>query len=214
MAAILVASSDGELRRLLAREVAEGGHQIHFAADAIETLMLLKARPPAVVVADTRLPSPGARPLIARIRAEPSAKYLPVLLIGEEGAAAPGSPDPATTFLPRPLSRLALAEALGPILDAARAPAGNAAEPVAGGAPAAASPEEWPLRVRRLCHDLNNPLAVVMGQAEMIADRHADLPADVARRLTEIRKAAEEMKALIRQAGVEAKEASPGRPEV
>ncbi len=66
---------------------------------------------------------------------------------------------------------------------------------------------QGPVGIRRLCHDLNNPLAVVMGQLEMISERHKDLPADLKRRMEEMKKASFAMREMIRDAGLEARRA-------
>jgi signal transduction histidine kinase len=73
-----------------------------------------------------------------------------------------------------------------------------------------APPEEeapGPARIRRLCHDLNNPLAVIMGQLEIISERYKDLGDDLAHRHAEIGKAGEAMREMIREAGGEARRA-------
>jgi signal transduction histidine kinase len=69
------------------------------------------------------------------------------------------------------------------------------------------SPVNWPARLRQLCHDLNNPLAVIMGQMEIIEERFKDLPDDVKRRHAEMLKAAQTMREVIREAGAEARRA-------
>ena len=62
-------------------------------------------------------------------------------------------------------------------------------------------------RLRQLCHDLNNPLAVIMGQLEIMNERFGDLPEDVKRRQAEILKAAQSMRELIKEASSEARRA-------
>ena len=64
-----------------------------------------------------------------------------------------------------------------------------------------------PARIRQLCHDLNNPLAVVMGQLEMIAEFHPELPDDMKHRLGELSTAAETMRRVIMEAAKEARRA-------
>jgi len=58
-----------------------------------------------------------------------------------------------------------------------------------------------------LNHDLNNPLAVVMGQLEMIAEFHPELPDDMKHRLGELSTAAETMRRVIMEAAKEARRA-------
>jgi signal transduction histidine kinase len=77
-------------------------------------------------------------------------------------------------------------------------------DPRAGQAPKEAP---GPERLGKLCHDLNNPLAVIMGQLEIITERHPDLAADLAERLAEIGKSGEVMRRLILDAGQEARRA-------
>lgn len=64
-----------------------------------------------------------------------------------------------------------------------------------------------PAEIRRLCHDLNNPLAVVMGQLDIIRERHKDLDEDLTHRMDEMKKASVAMRELIREAGFSARRA-------
>jgi signal transduction histidine kinase len=58
-----------------------------------------------------------------------------------------------------------------------------------------------------LCHDLNNPLAVIVGQLDIIREKFPDLPTDAFKRLDEVSAGAERMRVLIRDAGAEARRA-------
>ncbi len=67
--------------------------------------------------------------------------------------------------------------------------------------------ESWPVKVRELCHGINNHLGVIMGQADLLASGGA-LPPEVARRVAEIDKAAERIKALVQRAAADARTAA------
>ena len=64
---------------------------------------------------------------------------------------------------------------------------------------------DWPGKVRALCHGVNNHLAVILGQIEIMGAGGQKLPPEIARRIDEISRAAEQIKALVRQAGAEAR---------
>ena len=201
MATVLVASADGLLRKLAAVELAEGGLQGLLSADPLEAMQLVKAGSLSAAVVDRDLPAPGGLALIKRIRSEEASRHLPILMVTPEGGGAGDAPGgPAVERLSRPLSRPAVGEALGRLL-------AGAPRPVGGAKAASSGASIGPAEVRKLCHDLNNPLAVVAGQVEIIAGRYGDLPEDLKSRLAEIRKAVEAMRRLIREAGVAAREA-------
>ncbi len=195
MTTVLVASADGELRRLAAVELAQGGHQSLLSPDPIEAMQLITGGGAGAAVVDMELPPPGGEALVERIRSEEACRQMPVLSVLRRDDAAGGV---AGEVLARPLTRLVVGAALGRLLSGAavRRPAGESGE--AGSVPGAR-------KVRALCHDLNNPLAVAMGQLEIIAERYSDLPDDLKRRLKEVERAAESIKKLIREAGAEAR---------
>jgi len=75
-----------------------------------------------------------------------------------------------------------------------------------GGAhPARDGAESWPVKVRELCHGINNHLGVIMGQADLLASGGGGLPPEAARRVAEIDKAAERIKALVQRAADDAR---------
>jgi CheY-like chemotaxis protein len=205
------------------RELSEGGHQAFFTADAIEALMLLRSRPFAAAVLDAELPPPGGLGLLARLRAEEATRNLPVLLVAPSGGSVAAEECRKNSAVPleRPVTALAVNAALGPMLavvGGGRMAVGGSADevlppPTADRLPPAA--QEWALKMRKLCHDLNNSLAVITGQLEIIAERHPDLPADLAKRMTDMRKASEDIKQAIRRAGEDARETCrrPGASE-
>ena len=222
MAAVLIASADGQLRRLMVRELSEGGHQAFFTADAIEAMMLLRSRPFAAAVLDAELPPPGGLGLLARLRAEAATRHLPVLLVAPAGGSVAAEECRKNSAVPleRPVTALAVNAALGPMLSAGsrRMAVGGSADEVVPPPTAYCLPptgQEWALKMRKLCHDLNNSLAVITGQLEIIAERHPELPERLAKRLADMRKASEDIKQAIRRAGEDARETCrrPGASE-
>jgi CheY-like chemotaxis protein len=210
VAPVLIVSRDGGLRNDLAMDLSDRGHETYFAAEPFEALRLLKARAFAAAIIDLALPEPGGYGLLARIRTEEQFRYLLAVLIDparRQGAEGCRMLDGVTAVLARPLDRQALARVLAPALvfqQSAQAAPGLTARDE----PAAAADDPAARRLVRLCHDLNNPLAVITGQVELIAGTHPDLPEDLERRLHEIAEAAQNMRALLRTAA-EAR----GRPD-
>jgi CheY-like chemotaxis protein len=213
MASVLIASTDGALRSGLARDLADNGHDTFFAADAMEALRLLKGQSFAAILIDLALAEPGGLSLLARLRAEEPYRYLLAVLIetfpGQAGEAGK-QPDSTTPVLCRPIDRRALAGVLAPALVFHQA-----AQGVPGVSPGADQPGApavpWPERVRKLCHDINNPLAVIMGHLEIISGQQQELPGDLSRRIEEMSSAAENLRSLIRQASAEARRDAGGR---
>jgi len=213
MASVLIASTDGALRSGLARDLADNGHDTFFAGDPIEALRLLKGGSFAAVLIDLALADPGGLSLLARIRAEESYRFLLAVLIESfpgQAAGAGRRPNSATLVLSRPIDRRALAAALAPALVFHQAAQGVPG--VFRNADRLEFPSgSWAEKVRKLCHDLNNPLAVIMGQLEIIAGQQRDLPADLAPRIEEMSKAAENLRSLIRQVSAEARREAGSR---
>jgi len=175
---ILLASADGELRRLAAAELAKGGHQGLFSPDPVEAVRLLAAGGVAAAIVDLELPEPGGEALIARIRAEDSGRELPVLAVLRRGAE-PGSASGADHWLARPLGKMAVAEAVLKLVTVGQGPRLPAAGAVAASGQDSAE-------AARLCHALNGPLSVISGHLDAIRSRHRDLPEDLQRRLQEM----------------------------
>ena len=213
MASVLIASTDGALRSSLAKDLADNGHDTFFAGDPIEALRLLMGSPFAAVLIDLALAEPGGLSLLARIRAEEPYRYLLAVLVesfpGQAGGAGKQL-DGTTVVLSRPIDRRALAAALAPALVFHQAAQGVPG--VFHGTDRLDFPSgSWAERVRKLCHDLNKPLAVIMGQLEIITGQYRDLPADLSQRIEETSKAAENLRSLIRQVSAEAKRDAGGK---
>jgi CheY-like chemotaxis protein len=199
MAMVLVASSEGELRRLAAAHLAGGGHQSLLSADAVEAMQLIGGGSVSAALVDLALPDPGGVALVERIRIDGSCGGMPVLAVLPEGVTGRERAFRADLVLTRPLEREALGRALDRLL---------AVRP--GSSPTGPSGSGGGADLRRLCHDLNNPLAVILGQLEVIAQRHPDLPAEAIRRLLEIKDSAESMQRKIADAGAGARALGEG----
>ena len=89
---ILVADDDPRLRRLL-RRILSDEFEVIEAADGAEAIALTLAERPSVVLLDLEMPELDGRGALQRIRAEPSLRTTPVLIVtgaatGGEDAAA------------------------------------------------------------------------------------------------------------------------------
>jgi DNA-binding NtrC family response regulator len=214
MSNVLVASADGELRKICAVELAQAGEQSLLSADAIEAMQLVNGGEIRAAIIDMDLPAPGGEALFERIRSEEVFSHLPIMLVLREGEDEdfPETQESDLEIVSRPITRKILSHSLYSLLSdsdrTAQAPqdvdanqeqdrsdADTGATVTAGAA----------MQVRRLCHDLNNPLAVIMGQLELISDRHLNLDQDLVRRHGEINTAAEAMQQIIREASKEAR---------
>ncbi len=69
MARIIVIEDDSEIRRLVARGLASGGHHVETAATALEGLRITVGEDPEVVILDLGLPDLDGSELIRMIRA-------------------------------------------------------------------------------------------------------------------------------------------------
>ena len=208
MTTVLIASADSELRTAAAREISEGGHGTVLSPDPFEAMRLVKAGQVGAAIVDLELPEPGGLALIERIRADGAGRRLAILAVLPGGVVPESLPDEDT--LERPLTRPNVNRAVGRLLAGTGSQRGGSPET---GDAASGQEASWPRKVRRLCHDLNNPLAVIAGQVEIIAERHKDAPEDLKHRLDEIRNAAKRMIRLIKEAGAEARKAGPDGEE-
>lgn len=132
MADVLVVEAEDLTRRLLGARLTDAGHRVRAVATAAQACELLaRAGCPDVLVTDVSLPDGSGLELAARLRAEPGAGDLPVIVLGAsagDGAAgetAGGTADDEAVRtlravpLPKPFTAEALAgafaEALAPV---------------------------------------------------------------------------------------------------
>jgi len=85
-ASVLLVDDDDTLRKVLARELGEGGLRVRAFASAVGVVEALREEPADVVLLDLRLPGEGGLDLLRRIRAEDEAAQ--VVVITGHGAVA------------------------------------------------------------------------------------------------------------------------------
>jgi len=78
---LLVVQPDRGLRTSVVRVLAAAGHPVRSVDDAAEALRLARSRPPALVVADWRMPGMSGPDLIRGIREDPSLRTVPTVLL-------------------------------------------------------------------------------------------------------------------------------------
>jgi CheY-like chemotaxis protein len=83
---ILVADDDADVRRLLARHLREAGYDVVEAADGAEAVALARQAPPGLVLMDLRMPTMDGLAALKALRAEPTTRHLPVIIL----TASPG----------------------------------------------------------------------------------------------------------------------------
>jgi CheY-like chemotaxis protein len=207
MASVLIASTDGTLRHDLAMNLADYGHETHFAADPLEALSLLKRTNFATVLIDLALPEPGGFSLLVRIRTEERYRYLMIVLIeARRGQVAASGlvPDTTTAVLARPVDRRILAAAMAPALVFQNATHGVPATG-RGGDGQSVQEAASARHVNKLCHDVNNALAFMMAQLDAISGEYQNMPAGLRQRVDGITAAARNIRSLIRSAAAEAR---------
>ena len=111
MATVLLASTDGELRRLAAAELARGGHRGLLSSDPLESVLLMSAGGIDAAIVDMELPEPGGEALVARIRCDELNGGVPILAVLGIDAAGTAAAQ-ADVRLSRPLGRTAVTKAV------------------------------------------------------------------------------------------------------
>lgn len=82
MARILLIEDEAALRHVVGEVLGEAGHEVLLADDGARGLtMLERLPPPDVVMMDLFMPKIGGRAVVARLRANPRWRALPVVLM-------------------------------------------------------------------------------------------------------------------------------------
>jgi CheY-like chemotaxis protein len=101
MSRILVVEDEPAIRELLALVLGDEGHAVLTAADGQAALAILQQHSVDLVVTDVMMPRLDGPGLIARLRAEPQLRALPVILASALGPGATPL-DPGIAFLRKP----------------------------------------------------------------------------------------------------------------
>ena len=84
-ASILVVEDEGMMRKVIGRGLTDAGCDVVYAVDGEEALAKLKEALPDLVISDVNMPRMNGFELLARIRAVPATKALPVILLTARG---------------------------------------------------------------------------------------------------------------------------------
>ena len=76
---VLLVEDDGDLRNAVAELIEDEGYQCFHAKDGIDALAALNRQRPALLIADLIMPRMNGVSLLARLRADPSRRDIPVI---------------------------------------------------------------------------------------------------------------------------------------
>jgi len=107
---ILLVEDDAAIRETLAEYLACEGYQVTAACDGAEGLARLAERRPDLVVLDLQMPVLDGRGFVSALRADPSTRTIPVILMtGAPAGSLPGAEVEAVLWKPFQLDELAVA---------------------------------------------------------------------------------------------------------
>lgn len=123
-ATILVIDDDAWMRELLQLHLSNAGYRVQAAADGLEGGKAMLASPPALVIADIRMPYLDGIELVRAMRDDPRTAGVPVILLSslqddrvQDDVKGLG----VAAFLAKPLQREALLSTVATALGAASA---------------------------------------------------------------------------------------------
>ena len=88
MKRILVVSTNSATRASSGRALAELGYRVEFGCTAVQAMERVRHRPPAAVMVDLHLPSPGCRDFVEACRREDRLADVPILVMAATPRAA------------------------------------------------------------------------------------------------------------------------------
>ncbi|MCA9691435.1 MAG: sigma-54-dependent Fis family transcriptional regulator, partial [Myxococcales bacterium] len=103
-ARVLVVDDEEGVRSFLAEALELAGHDVETAADGVEALARITARPPRVLITDLRMPNLDGMGLLRRVRAEhPEVAVIVLTAYGSVSEAVEAMKEGAFDFLEKPL---------------------------------------------------------------------------------------------------------------
>ena len=163
LVSILIVDDNADARRLLALLLEPEGHRLLLARDGAEALQIAEAVPDlALAVLDVMMPGMDGFEVCRRLRLRTTGRYLPIILataLSDEAHITQGLAAGADDYVTKPLKQ---AEVLARVRAALRLKRAtdellDARELAAVGAMAVT-----------LGHEINNPLAIVVGNLELV----------------------------------------------
>jgi len=80
-ARILLADDEPEILRLVSRIMESRGHAVVTAADGPAALEMVRTSPPDAIILDANVPKMDGREVCRRLKADPSTRHIPVVLM-------------------------------------------------------------------------------------------------------------------------------------
>jgi len=84
MARILAVDDSTSLRQLVVHTLREAGHQVSEAVNGVEALAIARSQPFDVVISDVNMPQMDGLTLLKHLRALPSFRTIPILVLTTE----------------------------------------------------------------------------------------------------------------------------------
>ncbi|HFD16714.1 MAG TPA: response regulator [Rhodospirillales bacterium] len=88
MAKILAVDDSASMRQMVAFTLKNAGHEVIEAADGREALEIARKTPVNLVLSDVNMPNMDGIQLIRELRALPSYRFTPILMLTTESAAS------------------------------------------------------------------------------------------------------------------------------
>jgi CheY-like chemotaxis protein len=116
---ILVVEDDASLRDVYRSALRAAGYTVVAVEDGIDALRLVESGRPEAVVLDLGLPRLGGRDVQKELRADPSTRNIPIVVVSGSDTSDL-HPDDFACVLPKPISADALIAAVGNCLRAGK----------------------------------------------------------------------------------------------
>lgn len=100
---VLVAEDDPSVRMTIEFVLADEGYEVFLAEDGAQALEMALANPPDVMLLDQMMPKMDGKEVLHALRADPSTKEIPVLVLS---GMSSGDPEdwPGAVFVGKPFS--------------------------------------------------------------------------------------------------------------
>ena len=170
---VLVVDDNADMRDYLARLLGER-YAVETAADGASALAAIEAAPPDLVLSDVMMPVLSGVDMLRELRARPSTRTLPVILLSARAGEAPrieGLGSGADDYLVKPFSARELMARVAALLEVRRL----RGEAEALLRDAGRRKDEF---LAMLAHELRNPLGAIANAVELMersGERHPDL---------------------------------------
>jgi CheY-like chemotaxis protein len=112
---VMVVEDEPAIRDCIAMLLKDAGYEVQSAANGLQALDQLAARPPDVIVTDLMMPVMGGWEFIAACRANPMTADIPIVVLSATYAAQPHHPA-IHGALPKPFELSALLGVIGDLV--------------------------------------------------------------------------------------------------